>query len=65
MQSFELCRRFGIRVHEVVGLDEDSIYVPESRVAFIRADLPPGRRQEEAEWILCEALTDATSLDQT
>lgn len=62
---FELCRRFGVRVHEVPGLDEEAIFVPEGMVAFIRADLDPGRRRELAEWLLSEAIAEAASIDRT
>lgn len=59
--QFDLARQFGIRVHEVDGLDEDIIYIGDRGVAFVRADLSPQARQETADWLLCEAMTERLS----
>lgn len=56
--QFDLARQFGIRVHEVADLDEDVIYIGDRGVAFVRADLSPQLRQETADWLLCEAMSE-------
>ena len=63
--AFDLCRRFGVRVYEVVDLDRDAYYVPEGQAAFIRAGLRPDRRRWIAEWVLSEALEERISPDGT
>lgn len=59
--QFELSRRFGVRVHDVDGLDEDLVYVPTQGLAFVNRDLDPHRRREVADWLLSEALLEELS----
>lgn len=61
--QFDLVRRFGVRVHEVEGLDEDIVFCPASDVAFIRAGLDARDRTQVAEWLLCAALGERSALD--
>lgn len=61
--QFDLVKRFGIRIHEVDDLDEDVIYIGDRAIAFVRADLTDEVRQETADWLLCEAMSDRMSAE--
>lgn len=60
----DLARRFGVDVYEVEGLKVDAVYSPETAAAFIKAGLDPVALARAADWILNEALREATSLDR-
>ena len=57
MVQFDLVTQFGVRVHEVAGLDEEVIFVADRTVAFVRAELTPCARLEVAQWLFAEALS--------
>jgi len=52
--QFEIVRRFGIRVLEVVGLGEDVIYVADASLALIDSGLSLDQRSLAADWVLSE-----------
>lgn len=62
MHMFDLVRRFGVRVFEVDGLPETVVYCPDSDLAFVRAGLDHETRHRTADWLLCEALAERSSL---
>lgn len=62
--EFDLVQRFGIRIHEVEGLAETAVYVPECDLAFVRAGLDPDCRARTASWLLSEALSELASPDR-
>lgn len=58
MSAFDLVRRFGVRIVEVPGLAEDTIYVHDRDLALVRAELGPEGRTAAAQWLLSEALAE-------
>lgn len=63
--EFELCRRFGIDVHEVPGLRLEMLYASDAACAFVRVGLGRRRRRELAGWLLTEALREAASCEHS
>lgn len=59
---FDLCRRMDVRVFEVDGLPKTVVYCPDSDLAFVRAGLDQETRHRTADWLLCEALAERSSL---
>ena len=64
--AFDLCVRFGVRVHLVPGLDEDVMFAPVpdpgKDAAFVRAEMPAESWPETASWILSQALSVRSEL---
>lgn len=60
--QYDTCRRFGIHVVEVDGLDDEVVYVEGHSVALVRAGLDPDVQAWASGWILSEALSDRIAL---
>lgn len=52
MPTFELARRFGIRVVEVTDLPIPVLYLREHGIALVDADLTPETQAAAADWLL-------------
>lgn len=58
MSEYDIVEALGVRVYEVSGLVERSIFCPETGSLFVRAGLDADQRRANAEWAVSEALDE-------